>query len=93
MTLVNSQRENTNSKGDFFTQRPVRIVRFKNFWYTKKNLTEIYWNDNINCPTIVVFSAINEIYLKWITFITILLSLPTLFRGKNNNKESKQKLI
>ena len=35
ITIMNSQRENTNSKGDF-KKKMVLNVRFKDFWYTQK---------------------------------------------------------
>ena len=37
ITFVNSQRENTNSKGDFVLNK-----NFKDFWYTKINLIQKY---------------------------------------------------
>jgi hypothetical protein len=40
INFVNSQHKNTNSKGDF-----VRL--FKDFWYTKINPTQI-WYDKFN---------------------------------------------
>ena len=38
---MNSQHENTNSKGHFVLKNDLN-VRFKDFWYTKRNLTQIW---------------------------------------------------
>ena len=43
---MNSQHENTKSKRDF-TLKPVLNVNFKDFWYTKIDLTQI-WYDKFN---------------------------------------------
>ena len=45
ITFVNSQYEKRNSKGDFVLKKPVRNVRFKDFWYTKINLTQIFYDE------------------------------------------------
>ena len=40
--FVNSQHYNTNSKGGFVLKTCVLKVRFKDFWYTKINLSQNY---------------------------------------------------
>ena len=45
ITFVNSQNKNKYSKGDF--EYIVLNVCFKDFWYTKINLTQI-WYDFFN---------------------------------------------
>ena len=48
ITFLNSQHWNTNSKGDFVpSQKLVLNVRIKYFWYTKINLTQV-WYDKFN---------------------------------------------
>ena len=42
ITFVNSQLEDTNSKGDFVLNKPVLNVRFKDFRHTKINLSQKY---------------------------------------------------
>ena len=42
ITFVNSQSENTNLKADFEYSKPVWNVNFKDFWYTKINLSHKY---------------------------------------------------
>ena len=50
MNNLNSQRENTKSKGDFCTQKPGKNVRFKDLWYTKINLSQKYiLNKKVMC--------------------------------------------
>ena len=38
---MNSQRQNTNSSGDFVIKKPVLKVCFQAFWHTKLNPTQI----------------------------------------------------
>ena len=41
ITFVNLQHKKTNSKGNFV----LKNVRFEYFWYTKINLTHIWYDD------------------------------------------------
>ena len=64
---MNSQLENTNSKGDF--------TRLKDFWYTKINPTQI-WYDVFNpkCLSIVFAkSNLRQKYINNIDFLQLIL--------------------
>ena len=45
ITFVNSQHLNTNLEGDFVIKKPVLNIRFKDFGYTKLNLTQIWYEE------------------------------------------------
>ena len=47
ITYVNSQLEDTHSKGDFVLKNWFETFNFKDFWYTKINLIQI-WYDKFN---------------------------------------------
>ena len=44
ITLLNLQHENANSKGDFVLKIMFFDLHFKDFWYTKINLIQIWYN-------------------------------------------------
>ena len=43
-TLVNSQRKKTNSKSDFVLKYQFETFVFTDFWYTKINLNQIWYD-------------------------------------------------
>ena len=47
ITYMNSQLEDTHSKGDFVLKNWFETFNFKDFWYTKINLIQI-WYDKFN---------------------------------------------
>ena len=48
ITFENFQHKNTNSKGDFVLKNLSYIFFFKDFWYTNRNLTHIWYKNSIN---------------------------------------------
>ena len=42
ITFVNSQNKKTNSIDDFDNKKRILNVHFKDFWYTKINLSQKY---------------------------------------------------
>ena len=72
ITFVNSQPQDTNSKGDYVLKKLVLNVCYKDFWYTKIYIKHFVLLVNLRCichiKTLFDFITIHRSLVSFITF-------------------------